>query len=86
MSFSKKEIDKIITGGDSAWKKYIQDFNISLLAESFVWTNKSAIIIPAMIKGIKVSVVINTGCSGVIISQSYYDRLKLVSDDEVEIT
>ena len=70
MSFSKKEIDKIITGGDSAQKKFIQDFNISLLAELFVWTNKSAIIIQAMIKGVKVSAVIDTGCSGVIVSQS----------------
>ena len=43
-------------------------------------------IIQAIIKGNKVSAVVDTECSGIILNQSNHKRLNLVADDEVEMT
>lgn len=39
VSFSKDEVEKIVTGDDETRKKFIRDLYISCFVKSFEWTN-----------------------------------------------
>lgn len=85
-NLNKVDLEKLLKGTDSDRKKFLKDFNFSMLTESFSWSKKSALILPACIEGKSVIAVIDTGCSGVVISQGCFERLKLKEDDSVEFT
>ena len=55
-----------------------------LLTEYFQWSKDSAVFIEAKIFGVKIAAVVNTGCSGVAISQGCFECLNLQEDEVVD--
>ena len=61
-------VNKILKGLEADQQKFINDLNFLLLTKYFQWSKDSAVVIEAKIFGVKISVVVNTGFSGVAIS------------------
>lgn len=54
--------------------------------ENFKWSNHAAMVIKAKINNHNVQAVVDTGCSGSIVSQGCYERLDLKEDENFNDT
>ena len=83
---TKEKLDNIAKGSPEYNKDFADAFQLLLELENFQWMDKSAITVPAMLEGKKVIVIIDTGCSGVIVSKGCINRLGLVAESQIEFT
>ena len=70
--------------GLSVWK-FVEDFNINLLAVNFSWSDVPLLLVPAKIFARNVVAVVDSGSSGVVVSRGCVSRLSLKPDDQVEM-
>ena len=59
---------------------------IAMIVKDFKWSQQTAIAMKALLNKQKVVAIIDTGSSGVVISESCFRRLGLIQDGEVEFT
>ena len=64
----------------------LTDLNLTLLVQEFDWTNLSALSMKVLIEGHEVVAIIDTGSSGVVLSEACVSRLNLKPDDEVDFS
>ena len=57
-----------------------------LLVKDFTWSQRTAMALRACLNGQNVVVIVDTGSSGVVVSESCFRRLKLVHNGEIEFT
>ena len=66
--------------------KEVNEQFMSLLVKDFTWSQQTAMVLRACLNGKNVVAIVDTGSSGVVVSESCFCRLKLVHDIEIEFT
>ena len=66
-------------------ERFIESFNINLLAKNFLWSDVALFSTPAKIFSKNVMAVIDSRSSGVVVSQGCVARLGIQPDDQVEM-
>ena len=65
--------------------KFVEDFNINLLAVNFSWSDVPLLLVPAKKISRNVVAVVDLGSSGVVVSCGCVSRLNLQPDDQVKM-
>ena len=76
---------RAITQRGLSVKKFVEDFNINLLAVNFLWSDVPLFSVSAKIFSKNVVAVVDSGSSGVVISCDCVSCLRLKPDDLVEM-
>ena len=76
---------RAITQRGLSVEKFVEDFNINLLAVNFAWSDVPLLSVSAKIFSKNVVAVVDSGSSGVVISRGCVSRLGLKQDDLVEM-
>ena len=66
--------------------KEINEHFMLLLIKDFTWSQQTAMVLRACLNGQNVVAIVDTGSSGVVVSESCFWRLKLVHNGEIEFT
>ena len=66
--------------------KGINEQSMSLLVKDFTWSQQTAMALRACLNGKNVVAIVDTGSSGVVVSESCFHWLKLVHNGEIEFT
>ena len=79
------EFKQAITQHGFSVNRFVEDFNINLLAVNFLWLDLPLFSMPAKIFSKNIVAVVNLGSSVVVVSCGCVACLKLESDNQVEM-
>ena len=77
ISIPKALFNKLLTGSETHCRDFAEKFNLVFLVDDGVWTRDSAISLKVQIGTNFVNSIVDTGSSGVVISEACFKRLGL---------
>ena len=66
------------------WDQIMDNLSVSMLTQNFTWSKSSALMVKAVVNGNVVSAIVDTGSSGVVLSELCIKKFGLTPNEEVE--